>query len=53
MKLKTYTEEDKIKYIEVDYWSFMKCYIFVYIGIGGIIFALAFILGVLVGTFGA
>jgi len=47
-----YTEEGEEKALDISYWSFVKCYFLAYLGIVGIIFAVAFGIGLLLGFMG-
>jgi len=45
-----YEEDGKKMYLNVSYWSFLKCYFLSYLGVSAIIFAVVFSL-VFIGSF--
>ena len=50
-KMKLYLKkpiDDNYNYLELDYWSFVKCFILSYFGIIGTIFFVGFCAGVIV-----
>lgn len=52
MKLKTINNKGEEEFINVDFWSFFKCYFIVNMTLAGIIYGIVFILAFIFGLLG-
>lgn len=50
MKLKTIDEKGKEKYIEVGFWSFMKCAFLTQLALTGIVYGAIMIVVIIIGA---